>query len=83
VLLLLRSFTRTTWVRWYQKGETSLDLTEAKDDGVLGWHSTNAFIIIIIINQLDHMQTVCTLLHMDNHINTSSVNSYKAKHCRQ
>ena len=27
---------RTTWVSWYQKGKTSLDLNEARDDGVLG-----------------------------------------------
>jgi len=32
-------FSRTTWVNWYQKGKTSLDLpvNEARDDGVLGW----------------------------------------------
>jgi len=24
----------TTWVSWYQKGKTSLDLNEARDDGV-------------------------------------------------
>jgi len=29
-------FSRTTWVSWYQKGETSLDLNQARDDGVLG-----------------------------------------------
>jgi len=29
-------FSRTTWVSWYQKGETSLDLNEARDDGVMG-----------------------------------------------
>jgi len=29
-------FSRTTWVSWYQKGKTSLDLNEAGDDGVLG-----------------------------------------------
>ena len=29
-------FSRTSWVSWYQKGKTSLDLNEAKDDGVLG-----------------------------------------------
>jgi len=33
----------------YQKGKTSLDLDEARDDGVLG-------------HQLEHMQTMCTLL---------------------
>jgi len=35
-------------VSQYQKGKTSLDLNEARDDGVLGW--------------LDHMQTICTSL---------------------
>ena len=29
-------FSRTVWVSWYQKGKTSLDLNEARDDGVLG-----------------------------------------------
>jgi len=29
-------FSRTTWVSWYQKGKTSLDLNEARDDDVLG-----------------------------------------------
>ena len=27
-------FSRTTWVSWYQKGKTSLNLNEARDDGV-------------------------------------------------
>jgi len=40
-------FSRTTWVSWYQKGKTSLDL-----NGVLGWQW----------HQLDHMQTICTSL---------------------
>ena len=29
-------FSRTAWVSRYQKGKTSLDLNEARDDGVLG-----------------------------------------------
>jgi len=29
-------FSRTTWVSQYQKCKTSLDLNEARDDGVLG-----------------------------------------------
>jgi len=29
-------FSRTTWVSRYQKGKISLDLKEARDDGVLG-----------------------------------------------
>jgi len=54
-------FSRTTWVIRYQKSTTSLDLNEARDDGVLGeqW------------NQADHMQTICTSLKTDYHINTS------------
>jgi len=27
----------TTWVSWCQKGKTSLDLNEARDNGVLGY----------------------------------------------
>jgi len=51
----------------YQEGKTSLDLNEARDDGVLGmqWH------------QLDHMQTTCTSLQTGNHTNTSSLNFYR------
>jgi len=30
------------WVRQYQKGKTGLDLNEARDDGVLGWHVASA-----------------------------------------
>jgi len=30
-------FSSTTWVSWYQKAKTSLDLTEARDDGWSGW----------------------------------------------
>jgi len=41
-------FSRTTWVSWYQKGKTSLDLNEARDNGVLGWQW----------HQLGHMQTI-------------------------
>jgi len=29
-------FSRTTWVSWYQKSKTSLDLNDARDDEVLG-----------------------------------------------
>ena len=32
-------FSTTTWVSWQQKGETSMYLNDARDDGVLGqWH---------------------------------------------
>jgi len=65
VLLLLNGlFSRTTCVSRYQKGKTSLDLNEARADGVLGWQW----------HQLDHVQTVCTSLQTDNHTNTSSLN---------
>jgi len=64
VLLLHDLFSRTSCVSLHQKGETSLDLNEARDDGVWGrqWH------------QLDHMQTICTSLQTDNHMNTSALN---------
>jgi len=31
----LKAFSRTTWLSQFQKGETSVDLNEATDDGVL------------------------------------------------
>ena len=71
ILLLQHSFngllSRTTWVSQYQKCKTSLDLDEARGVGVLGWHW----------HQLDHMQTICTLLLTDNHTNTSSLIFYR------
>jgi len=70
-LLLLQPFSGvfsgTTWVSRYQKGNTSLDLSEARDDGVLGWQW----------HQLDHTRTVCTSVRTDNHISTSSLNFYR------
>jgi len=60
-------FSRTTWVSQYQKGKTSLDLNEARDNGVLGWQW----------HQLDHMQTISTSLQTDNYSNTSSLNLYR------
>jgi len=57
----------TTWLNWYQKGKTSLDLNEATDNGGLGWQW----------HQLDRMQTICTSLQTDNHTNTSSLNVYR------
>ena len=54
----------TTCVSRCQKGKTSLDLNEARDDGVWGW-------------QLDHMQTICTLLHTGNHTKISSLSFYR------
>jgi len=61
-------FSRTTWVSRYHKGKTSLDLSEARDDGVFWmlWH------------HLDHMQTICTSLQTDNHTNTPSLNFLQA-----
>jgi len=47
----------------YQKGETKLDFTEARDSE-WQWH------------QLGHMQ-VCTSFQTDNHTNTSSLNFYR------
>ena len=70
--LLLHPFngllSSTTWVRRCEKGKTSLDLNEARDDGVLGW----------LWHQLDHMQTICTSLQTDNHTNTSSLSFLQA-----
>jgi len=63
----LTASSRTTWVCQYQIDKTSLDLNEARDDRVLGWQW----------HQLDHMQTVCTLLQTDYHTNTSSLNFYR------
>ena len=54
-------YSRTIWVSRYQKGKTSLDVNETRDDGVLGWQW----------HQLGHMQTICTSLQTDNDINTS------------
>ena len=57
-------FSRTTWVSRFQKCKTSLDLNEARDDGVWGWQW----------HQLDRMHTICTSLQTDNDTNTSSLN---------
>jgi len=50
----------TTRVSWYQKSIINLDFTEARDSE-WQWH------------QLSHMQTICTSLQTDNHINISSL----------
>ena len=55
--LFISPFSGTTRLSRYQKGETNLDSTEAKDSE-WQWH------------QLDHMQ-VCTLLQTDNHASTT------------
>ena len=56
----------TTRVSRYQKGKTNLDFTEARNSE-WQWH------------QLDHMQTICTLLQTDNHTNTSPLNFLQAR----
>jgi len=67
LLHLLNSlFSRTTWVSQYQKGKTSLDLNEARDDAVWGCSGISWTIC-------KH----CTSLQTDNHINTSSFNFYR------
>jgi len=53
----------TKWVSQYQEDKTSPDLNEARDDGVWGWEW----------HQLDHVQTICSLLQTDNHTDTSSL----------
>jgi len=60
-------FSMTTWASRYQQGKTSLDVNEARDDGVWGWQW----------HQLDHMQTICTSLQTDNHTNTPSLKFYR------
>jgi len=78
-------FSRTTWVSWYQKGKTSLDLNEAEMMGFgMQWH------------QLDHVQTIYTSLltkaqqkpitqflqaGCSSWRPTNSVKALKAKHC--
>ena len=57
---------RTTWVSRNQKGKTSVDLSKARNDVVLGWQW----------HKLDHILTICTSLQTDNHTNTSSLNFY-------
>ena len=54
----------TTRVSQYQKGETNLDFTEARDSE-WQWH------------QLGHMQ-VCTSLQTDNHTSTPPLNFLQA-----
>ena len=55
-------FFGTTRVSRYQKGETNLDFTEARDSE-WQWH------------QLGHMQ-VCILLQIDNHASTPPLLSF-------
>ena len=53
----------TTLVSWYQKGETNLDFTEARDSE-WQWH------------QLGNMQ-VCTSLQTDNYVSTPPLGFYR------
>ena len=55
----------TTRVRWYQKGKTNLDFTEARDSE---WHR----------HQLGHMQ-VCTSLQVDNHASISTLSFFTGR----
>ena len=57
MLLLLHHFSTTTSLSQYQRGKASLDLNEARDDGVWGWKW----------HQLDHTQIIFTSLQTDNH----------------
>ena len=59
-------FSRTTWVSQYQEGKISLDLNEARVDGVWGCSGISWTIC---------KQTICTSLQTDN--NTSSLNFYR------
>ena len=85
-LLLLHPFnglfSRPTRVSRYQKGKTSLDLNEAREDEVLRWQW----------HQLDHIQTTCTSLQTDNHNDSSFTQLLQAlpdaqptvsKHCSE
>jgi len=56
-------FSRTTWLSRYHKGKTSLDINEARNNGVLGCSG--------------NMQTICTSLKSDNHTNMLSLNFYR------
>ena len=58
-------FSGTTRVSRYQKGETDLDFTEARDSE-WQWH------------QLGHMQ-VCTSLQTDNHANTPPLSFFTGR----
>jgi len=50
---------------WYQKGQTNLDFTEARDSE-WQWH------------QLGHMQ-ICTLLQTDDHASTLSLKFFTGR----
>ena len=56
-------FSRTTRVSWYQKGKTSLDLNEARDDRL--WDA---------VAPARRVRTICTSLQTDTHTNTLLLN---------
>jgi len=58
-------FSGTTRVGWYQKGETNVDFTEARDSE-WKWY------------QLSHMQ-ICTSLQTDNHASTSPLQFFTGR----
>ena len=58
-------FSSTVCVSRYQKGKTSILMRQELMGFWMQWH------------QLDHMQTICTSLQTDNHINTPSLNFYR------
>jgi len=60
-------FSRTTRISRYQKGKTSLDLNEARDNGF--WDA---------VASAGHIKTICTSLQTDNHTNTPSLNFYRS-----
>jgi len=57
-------FSRTTWLSQYQKGKTSLDLNEARNDG-FGDAVASAGL------------SICTSFQTDNHIKKPSLDFYR------
>ena len=45
-------FSRTTWLNWYQKGKTSLDLNAARDDGVFRCSGISSISVLWILRKL-------------------------------
>jgi len=65
-------FSRTAWVSRYQKGKTSLDLNEARDDGFWGCSGISW---TICKQSAPHSRQITNTT--DNHTNTSSLNFYR------
>jgi len=53
-------FSRTAWIIWHQKGRTTLDFNEARDDGVA-------------MTSDGRMLIICTSLQTDNHTSTTTL----------